>query len=82
MNDFNCEQYLVNELLREFKPRPKVKNTLFTGIDGREYGHRHHNTMSIGNQLRTALVGGNDVDNYVKLREMARSPHMKSKRNR
>jgi len=82
MNDFNCEEYLCNELLREFRPRPKARDMMFTGIDGREYGHMHHNTMTIGNQLRASLSTRDDVDNYVQLKEMARRPHIKSRRNR
>ena len=80
--DFNAEEYITNGLLKAFRPKPKSKPVEFTGIDGREFSHRHHNTMTIGNQLRTAISTKDDVDNYVQLKEMARRPHIKSKRNR
>lgn len=77
--NFNAEQFIVNGLLQEFRPRPKMHQhrPTYTGIDGREYGHRHHNTMSVAAQMRGAIESAQDVDAYVNLRRFG----LKSKRN-
>ena len=79
---FDAEQYMINGLLKACKPKPKAHKPQFVGIDGREFGHRHNNTMSVGKQLLAAISKKDDVDAYVQLKEMARRPKMRSKRNR
>lgn len=79
---FNAEQYVIQGLLEEFKPRPRMHQNrpTYVGIDGKEFDHRHHNTMSVADQLRGAINSASDVDNYVNLRRYHTG--LRSRRNR